>query len=250
MSGLGSADLRDPALGPFVLVADVEAPVLDDRGAHHLRTVRRRRPGDPVCAGDGGGGWVPCRLGAGAELAPVAAVVHEPPPDPLLTVGFALVKGERPELVVQKLTEIGVDRIVPFRAGRSVVRWDESRAAAHHERLVRVAREAVEQCRRAWVPEVRPVTSFATLLDSGDTAAVALADLGGGPLPVGTTTLLVGPEGGWTPEERSCGAPRVDLGPHVLRAETAAILAGAALLARAHRGAGGWGSLEPEADRE
>ena len=66
----------------------------------------------------------------------------------------------RPELVVQKLTEIGVDHIVPFVADRSIVRWDPDKAAHHHARLQKVAREAAMQSRRAWLPEVAEVTNF------------------------------------------------------------------------------------------
>ena len=82
-------------------------------------------------------------------------------PQPRLGVAFALIKGGRPELVVQKLVELGIDDIRPFAASRSVVRWDEAKAVKNHERLERVAREAVMQCRRAWLPTVHPAVSFA-----------------------------------------------------------------------------------------
>ena len=78
-------------------------------------------------------------------------------------MAFAPVKGERPEWVVQKLTELGIDRIVPLRTERSVVRWTGERGQATVERLRRVAREAAAQCRRVWLPEV------------GDTAALRRA---------------------------------------------------------------------------
>ena len=69
-------------------------------------------------------------------------------------MAFAPVKGERPEWVVQKLTELGIDRIVPLFSERSVVRWSGARGQATVERLRRVAREAAAQCRRVWLPEV------------------------------------------------------------------------------------------------
>jgi 16S rRNA (uracil1498-N3)-methyltransferase len=131
--------------------------------------------------------------------------------------------------VVQKLTELGVDRIVPFRAERSVVVWDEGRAAKAVTRLRQVARAAAMQCHRPWLPEVAPVASLA---DLAATAGVAVAERGGPPLDPGTTTVLVGPEGGWSEEERVFGLPPVGLGVHVLRAETAAITAGVLLTAR------------------
>ena len=140
-------------------------------------------------------------------------------------MGFALVKGDKPELVVQKLTELGIDRIVPFRAERSVVRWDEARAAKAAARLRQVARSAAAQCHRPWLPEVAAVADLADLLAAD---GVAMADRGAGPLRLARTTVLVGPEGGWAAEEVPAGVPRVGLGPHVLRAETAAIAAGGA----------------------
>ena len=73
-------------------------------------------------------------------------------PRPKLTIGFALIKGGRPELVVQKLTELGVDAIVPFTAEHSVARWDANRATRHIERLRRVAREAAMQSRQVRIP--------------------------------------------------------------------------------------------------
>ena len=83
--------------------------------------------------------------------------------EPALTVAFAPIKGERPEWVVQKLTELGIDRIVPLRSERSVVRWTAQRGQAAVERLRRVAREAAAQCRRVWLPEVAETVAFADL---------------------------------------------------------------------------------------
>jgi 16S rRNA (uracil1498-N3)-methyltransferase len=148
--------------------------------------------------------------------------MREDPPDPPVTVAFALTKGERPELAVQKLTELGADVIVPFSAERSVVRWDDRRAAGNVERLRRVAREAAMQCRRAWLPDVEDLTDFAGV---AAWPGAALADAGGAPPSLDRPTILVGPEGGWTDAERECGLPTVGLGRHVLRAETAAMAA-------------------------
>src|SRR5262249_41497888 len=123
---------------------------------HHLRRVRRLRVGDTVSVADGHGRW---RLYAVAQATSGALTLgacsdlrHEDRLVPRLTVAFALTKGERPELVTQKLTEIGVDRIVVVAAERSVVRWDAARTSAGLDRLRRVAREAAAQCRRAWLP--------------------------------------------------------------------------------------------------
>ena len=147
-------------------------------------------------------------------------------PVPNVTVAFALVKGQKPELVVQKLTELGVDSIVPYLAERSVVRWDVDRAATNRKRLIRVAREAAMQSRRCWLPDIAAVATFAGVAALPE---AVMADRGGAPLTLATSTVLVGPEGGWSAGERQTGLPAVGLSEHVLRAETAAIAAGVAL---------------------
>ncbi|HEX2275303.1 MAG TPA: RsmE family RNA methyltransferase [Acidimicrobiales bacterium] len=207
-------------------MADLDRPSLSADDRHHLERVLRLAPDEEITVSDGEGGWRPCRFGP--ELSPVGDVVRDPRPSPPVEVAFALVKGERPEWVVQKLTELGADRIVPFAAARSVVRWDAARAARQVERLGRVAREAAGQCRRTWLPLVEEVATFADV--AGRPGAV-LAERHGDPpwLPAGP--VLVGPEGGWSEEELDGGLPRMALGPHVLRAETAAVAVGALLTA-------------------
>ena len=147
-------------------------------------------------------------------------------PHPQVTVAFALVKGSRPEWAVQKLTELGVDRIVPLVAARSVVRREEG--SGHFARLRRVAREAAVQSRRLWLPVVDDVARF-ELVAAGPGAA--LAHPGGRPPSLDHPLLLVGPEGGWDDAELDLGLPRVGLGPQVLRTETAAVVAGTLLCA-------------------
>jgi 16S rRNA (uracil1498-N3)-methyltransferase len=228
VTAAGSGPAADD--GPHVFVADVEAPVLADDDAHHLGRVLRLRPGDRCTVGDGAGRWRRCRFGPALEVD--GPVVEVPAPTPALTVAFALTKGDKPELVVQKLTELGVDRIVPFVAARSVVRWDAERAARQVGRWRRVAREAAMQSKRTHLPEVAEVVDFA---GAGALPGAALADRDGAPPSLATPTVLVGPEGGWSHEERAAGLPRVGLGPQNLRAETAAVTA-AALLAAVRAG--------------
>ena len=213
--------------GPHVLVADVATPELAPDDHHHLSRVRRVRTGDPITVGDGHGRWRTCRFGDTVEI--VGEIVTEPAPTPKLTVAFALVKGERPEWVTQKLTELGIDVIVPFVAARSVVRWDERRIASNLDRLTRVAREATMQCRRAWLPVIEPLATFDDVIDRD---GVALAQQGGQMVDESVRTVLIGPEGGWTPEELDHDVAQVTLGAHVLRADTAAIAAGTLLSAR------------------
>ena len=222
-----------PRAAAHVFVADPEAPELDPDDRHHLTRVLRLRDGEAVTVADGRGRWRECVWRAGAPE-PVGPLTYDGAPDPPVTVAFALTKGERPEWVVQKLTEVGVDTILPFRAARSVVRWDEAKAAAAAERWRRVAREAAMQCRRARLPHVGEVTDFA-----GAVSAVgpygALAAPGGEAPDLVRPALLVGPEGGWTLDELGCGLPAVGLGPTVLRAETAAVAAAVVLCALRER---------------
>lgn len=210
---------------PHVLVDDVDAPVLAADALHHLARVRRLRPGDRLTVTDGRGAWRPCRFAGDAALTTDGEVVRVPAPAPEVTVAFALTKSDKPDLVVQKLTELGVDRIVPFRAERSVVRWDEAKAARQHERLVAIARGACEQAHRCWLPVVEPVTDVADLAVRG---AVRL-DRGPTGVSLERPIVAVGPEGGWSDAERAALPRTAGLGPHVLRAETAAITAGALL---------------------
>ncbi len=211
-----------------VFVTDLGRPVLDAADHHHLTRVLRLAPGSEVTAGDGAGRWRPSRLTDGAALAVEGPEVADARPVPSITVAFALVKGDRPELVVQKLTELGVDRIVPFVAARSVVRWDATKAARQADRLSDIARQAAMQCRRTWLLDVAPLATFdeVATLDGA-----ALADADGEAPTLAHPVVLVGPEGGWTSEERSSRLPTVRLGAHVLRAESAAIAAGALLTA-------------------
>lgn len=190
-----------------------------------------------VTGADGQGAWRVFRFRAGA-LAPDGPLRVSDRPAPAVTVAFALTKGDRPEWTVQKLTELGVDRIVPLVSERCVVRWDPAKAARNAERFREVVRQAAMQSRQVWLPEVSPVVSFAQLVAGGGLGSVqaaarlALAVPGGGPLPDDLTGVLVGPEGGWSEAEEQAGLPRVGLGPSILRAETAAVVAGVLLTAR------------------
>jgi 16S rRNA (uracil1498-N3)-methyltransferase len=208
-------------------VADIERLEFSEADHHHLTRVLRLRPGDPVTVSDGAGAWRMARVTSTGGVEPDGAVHHVPRSRPALTVCFAPVKNERPEWVVQRLTEAGVDRIVPFLAARSVVRWDPSRAARVHARLATIAREASMQSRRVWLPEVGPLTEFPEV---AALPGATLAERLGPPPTLQRPTVLVGPEGGWAPSELDAGLPRVGLGPHVLRAETAAVAAGLLLV--------------------
>jgi 16S rRNA (uracil1498-N3)-methyltransferase len=214
----------DAGAAAHVFVDDLDEPVLREPDRHHLERVLRLRTGDQITVADGAGRWRTCLLGD--SLVTAGPIISDERLEPELTVGVALVKGERPELVVQKLVELGIDHIVLFRADRSVVRWDATRAARAAARLETVGREAAMQSRRARLAEISVGASFAEL---AALPRAALAQRGGGPLTLEHPIVLVGPEGGWSPDELGAGLPTVDLSDAVLRSETAALTVAAGL---------------------
>jgi 16S rRNA (uracil1498-N3)-methyltransferase len=214
----------NPALrgsAAHVFVSSLDAPQLTDDDEHHLRKVLRIRDADVVTLSDGAGSWVTARLTAGG-LEVTSAPNAEPAPA-RSAVMTAIPKGDRPEWIVQKLTEIGIATITFVDCARSVVRWDDARAGRQLDRLRRVAREAAMQSRRVWLPDVSDLVPFA---QAAAIPRVALADPDGDTFESGTDTILVGPEGGFTQGERDLVARRVRLSEHVLRVETAALAAG------------------------
>lgn len=222
-----------------LFVADLD-PVLEISGedGHHLARVLRLRPGETVTVADGAGRWrtyaVAATSGADVRLEASGDLRVEPELSPRLSVAFALTKGDKPELTIQKLTELGVERIVPVLAQRSVVRLGSDRAGVAHGRWRKVAVEAARQSRRARLPEL---TALAPLADLAGHPALVVAERGAPPpealaFPTGGEILVViGPEGGLAAEEVDSLRPwaRVGLGPHVLRAETAALAVAAAV---------------------
>jgi 16S rRNA (uracil1498-N3)-methyltransferase len=150
----------------------------------------------------------------------------------VLSVAFAPVKGEKPEVIVQKLTELGIDEIIPLAPTRhSVVKWDDARAAKNEERLRKIAREAAMQSRRTWLPSISSITALDDVLAM---PGCAIAEPGGCEITRDHHIVVIGPEGGFASEELTTAVPTVSLGESILRAETAAIVAGA-LMMRASR---------------
>lgn len=208
-----------------VVVGDLATLELDDADRHHLARVLRIRPGEPVTATDGAGRWRVGRAPAGWPSSGDALVAdgevhHAAAHAPRITIGLALTKGDKPELAVQKLTELGVDRVVLLAAAHSVVRWDEDKVTRNLGRLQAIAREALMQSRGVWLPSVEGVRSVASMLTE---PGVAMADAGHHPVTLDHPTVLIGPEGGWSVEESSLSVAKVSLGETVLRAETAAL---------------------------
>lgn len=234
------------------LAGVVSGSVVEVEGdeAHHAVAVRRLREGESVVLTDGSGTSVRGEVATtGKRIFTVRAVDvdHTERPTPAFTVVQALPKGDRGELAVEVLTEIGVGRIVPWAASRSVAVWKGERAEKSLAKWRSTAREAAKQARRTWHPDVDPLVSTAQALDlvSGADHALVLHEAASGPLSAidvskaARIVLVVGPEGGLSEEEvaafTSAGARSVRLGGEVLRTSTAGVAAAAALLSRTAR---------------
>ncbi|BDI23072.1 16S rRNA (uracil(1498)-N(3))-methyltransferase [Herbiconiux sp. L3-i23] len=210
--------------------------------AKHAATVSRVRVGEQLLVGDGAGGVADCVVvSAAATLVElqVRSVSRTAAPARTITLVQALAKGDRDELAVQASTELGVDRVVPWLAERSVSRWEGAKVVKGVERWRAIVREAVKQSLRPWLPEVSGLATtsdVAALARSGRLlvlhpgAESSLADAAAGD---GDLVLVVGPEGGVSPAElarlRDAGAVGVRLGSEVLRTSTAGPAAIAAL---------------------
>ncbi|MFJ3692802.1 16S rRNA (uracil(1498)-N(3))-methyltransferase [Streptomyces sp. NPDC090052] len=239
---------------------DTAAPggrfVLDGPEGRHAVSVKRLRAGEDVVLTDGAGRWARCVVlaaeGKDRLEVRVDACTDDPPPVPRITVVQALPKGDRGEVAVETMTETGVDVIVPWQASRCITQWRGDRGAKSLAKWRSTARESGKQSRRTRFPEITDALStkqVAALLADADLAGVLHEDqeygsepLAAAELPTrGDIVLVVGPEGGVSPEElaafTAAGAGVYRLGRSVLRTSTAGTAAGALLLARTGR----WG---------
>lgn len=242
---------------PVFVVDDLDSAepghviVLDGAEGRHAVASLRLGAGEAMALVDGRGRRADAVIesvdaGRTARLR-ILVVGDEPEPAPRITVVQALPKGERGELAVELLTEIGVDVIVPWAARNCVTQWKGERAQRGHRKWLDAAHAAAKQSRRARFPEVPDAASTADVL-----ARVAGADLAlllheealeplGSVVPpsVGDVVIVVGPEGGVAPDEaaalEAAGARAVRLGPTVLRTSSAGMAAAAVLLARTGR---------------
>jgi 16S rRNA (uracil1498-N3)-methyltransferase len=207
---------------------------------HYLRDVLRLPAGAAVEVFDGEGGAYDATIEANG-IVRLGARRDAPPPRGRVHLAFALARGEKADLVVQKATELGVSRLSPFEAARSVVRLEPARAAGRVARWRKIAAEAARQCGRADVPEVDAPAPLAAVLAAAGAGVQKLVLYEGVGEPFGSAVdrgaaghlAAVGPEGGFTPDEVEvalrAGARLVTLGPRILRFETAAIAAAALL---------------------
>lgn len=224
---------------------------LEGAEGRHAVSVRRLRPGEDIVLTDGAGagahGVVVAVEGKDRLRVEVRRLRTEPEPRPRITVVQALPKGDRGELAVETMTETGVDVVVPWAAARCVTQWRGERGLKSLGRWRATAREAGKQSRRLRFPDISDLMTtrqVAVLLATASFAAV-LHEEGGAPLATaelpaeGGIVLVVGPEGGVSPEELAAfgeaGAKPYRLGPTVLRTSTAGTAATALVLGRTGR---------------
>ncbi|MEU6541054.1 16S rRNA (uracil(1498)-N(3))-methyltransferase [Streptomyces sp. NPDC047000] len=225
--------------------------VLDGPEGRHAVSVKRLQPGEEVVLTDGAGRYAVCEVtgteGKDRLILRMTSVEEEPAQAPRITVVQALPKGDRGELAVETMTEVGVDAIVPWQAARCITQWRGERGLKALGKWRATAREAGKQSRRVRFPEVADAATtkqVAALLAGADFAAV-LHESGEIPLATaelpaeGEIVLVVGPEGGVSPEELAAfteaGAKPYVLGRTVLRTSTAGTAAAALLLGRTGR---------------
>ncbi|MGW5775554.1 16S rRNA (uracil(1498)-N(3))-methyltransferase [Streptomyces sp. NPDC003863] len=228
--------------------------LLDGPEGRHAVSVKRLRAGEELVLADGRGRWAECVVVSAEgkdELTVRVDEVHEDPEEePRITVVQALPKGDRGELAVETMTETGVDAIVPWAASRCITQWKGDRGLKALAKWRSTAREAGKQSRRTRFPEVADLMTtkqLATLLADADFAAVLHEDrehpsgtLATAELPAkGSIVLIVGPEGGVSPDElaafEAAGAKPYRLGRSVLRTSTAGTAATALVLGRTGR---------------
>lgn len=235
-------------VNPGEITKDTKSYTLDGDEGRHAATVKRMREGEVIHLCDGQGS---------RAIATVVKVhkhsldlnidkfTYEEAPEPRFVVVQALAKGERAELAVEMLTEVGADAIIPWRAEHSIGKWDSIDKGL--EKWRRTSRESAKQSRRAWIPEISnlkttaevcelmsQVQSVFVLHESADQALAACAIR-----EQGTIMIVVGPEGGISPDELAAfsgaGARVVHMGASVMRTSTAGAIAVGGLLMRSQR---------------
>ncbi len=229
--------LKAAAVGDRVTVAGSEA--------RHAVTVSRLKAGESVSVGNGAGLVFEGTVVAAEPTSfafDVSAVTATERSGPAVILAQALAKGDRDELAIQAATELGVDAVIPWSAGRSIVRWEGAKMTKGVDRWAAVVREATKQSMRAWMPDVLDLVSTRQLALLGAETRMLVLDAGAGSalseviLDDRDLLVVVGPEGGIGDDELAAlGGEPVRLGSEVLRTSTAGPAAIALLNAKLGR---------------
>jgi 16S rRNA (uracil1498-N3)-methyltransferase len=235
-------------VNPGEITKDTKTFTLDGDEGRHAATVKRMRAGEIIHLCDGQGSRAVASVVAVHKQSldlNIDQFTFEDAPEPRFVVVQALAKGERAELAVEMLTEVGADAIIPWRAEHSIGKWDSVEKGL--EKWRRTSRESAKQSRRAWIPEISNLQTTAqvcemmsqaqsvfVLHESADQALAACAIR-----EQGTIMIVVGPEGGISPDElvafSNAGARIVHMGASVMRTSTAGAIAVGGLLMRSQR---------------
>ena len=235
-------------VNPGEITKDTKTFTLDGDEGRHAATVKRMREGEVIHLCDGQGTRAIAtvvKVHKNSLDLGIDQFTFEEAPEPRFVVVQALAKGERAELAVEMLTEVGADAIIPWRAEHSIGKWDSVEKGL--EKWRRTSRESAKQSRRAWIPEISNLKSTAevcemmsqaqsvfVLHESADQALAACAIR-----EQGTIMIVVGPEGGISPDElaafSAAGARVVHMGASVMRTSTAGAIAVGGLLMRSQR---------------
>jgi 16S rRNA (uracil1498-N3)-methyltransferase len=235
-------------VNPGEISKETKTFTLDGDEGRHAATVKRMREGEVIHLCDGQGTRAIAtvvKVHKNSLDLSIDQFTFEESPEPRFVVVQALAKGERAELAVEMLTEVGADAIIPWRAEHSIGKWDSVEKGL--EKWRRTSRESAKQSRRAWIPEISNLKSTAevcemmsqaqsvfVLHESADQALAACAIR-----EQGTIMIVVGPEGGISPDElaafSAAGARVVHMGASVMRTSTAGAIAVGGLLMRSQR---------------
>ncbi|WP_407269490.1 16S rRNA (uracil(1498)-N(3))-methyltransferase [Radiobacillus sp. PE A8.2] len=220
--------------------------IISGSDVHHILRVMRMETGDTLICNHPDGKAARCNI-IDTENEQVTVTVqqwlHEQVELPVhVTIAQGLPKGDKLEYILQKGTELGASAFLPFQAKRSIVKWDEKKAAKKLDRYERIVKEASEQSHRTLIPEVKSISSFPALLEQADAYdykiiayeeearsahARKLSDILGDISLNQSMLACIGPEGGFDAEEvealTNAGFLSVRLGPRILRTETASL---------------------------
>ena len=211
---------------PHMVVDDIEETQLSSENKHHFLKVKRLRSGQKVTITDGSGFWQVCEL-EGNSLLKIGERQFTQSFNSQTTVCIAITKSGKPELVTQKLTELGVGSIRFFFSERSVPKWDTKKMHKNIEKLAVVSKQALAQSKGVWLPKLEIGATFAELVKE---KGMCMADRRGSPIGYDTQKIMIGPEGGWGQVEYQSSASKVRLHNLNLRSETAAIVAAARIV--------------------
>jgi len=213
--------------------------------AHHLMNVMRAKDGDQMIVADGSGREAVVQVTALSKAEVLAEIVEERishgEPSVRVWIAQAMPKGDKMETVIQRGSEIGATRFIPFTSERTIVQYDAKKEGKRLERWARIAKEAAEQAHRGRVPDIDPVRNWRELLKLAGQLKVAFLcyekesnrHLRGLLRELQNESseqilLIIGPEGGFSEKEvreaEEAGCVTISLGARILRTETAAMV--------------------------